>query len=655
MKRNQPLTKSNINFWNNLKSSLLAGLGVGLLVGLVLGLKVARINPSIVHFSDTWLLATHFMALYAIAGIAAGIVIGLIFYPFLRKKGMKRTRFLFNIYLPTIALLILFHYFRVYVLTHFIANPLLPIKGSLFWNIGFSILALVITVLAIRLAIYLFAKWRLDRIIGFSGMGILIVWLVLGIFPPGKSAIEVGIKPEFQEYTPHPTGAKVAIIALDGAWWEVIDSMMTQGKLPNFQKLTQNGSRADLNTLYPTFSAMIWTSVITGKLPQQHGINSFLVWTFPLTGVRLPLFRLPWLAPELLWAQDHIATVSPIPSNYRTTSALWNIFSENDISVGVINWFTTWPAEKVKGYMYTDHALYNKLDVLTNYKKRQGSSIFDIYPPELLTELQKFSYTPRDISREDLSRFVNVESDAFWNEFKALNTYNYLDLAYEASMFKYSFPGDKTVIDAANYLLDTKVQPDFWAIYIQGMDSMSHQYLKYYFWPEHQDKLIPINLNRYKNLVANYYQYLDQALGEFLRKLDPKTYVFVISDHGFDKEMLPTGHYHHTKPEKMGESEEFHISKTHPGIFLAKGPGIKKNYLVPEVTVLDLAPTILYIIGFPVARDMEGKVLSDIFQNPTASDTIPTYDRWKSGDRTIIETSVDKEVREKLKALGYMK
>jgi len=320
----------------------------------------------------------------------------------------------------------------------------------------------------------------------------------------------------------------------------------------------------------------------------------------------------------------------------------------------MMGWLASWPAEEVNGYIFTDHALYNKLDILTNYKQRLGDLTGAVYPAELLSELQKFTYRPEDIKREDLSRFVNVESDSFWEEFRILDTYEYIDVAYEASMFKFSYPGDRTIIEAADYLLKTRPQPDFWTIYLQGMDSMSHQYLKYYF-SENYDKLLPVNVKRYRDLIVNYYRYMDETVGRICAHLDSNTVVVVVSDHGFDKLMLPTGHYNHILPVEPGETEDFHITKSHPGIFLAAGPGIKSGYKVGEICVLDIAPTILAAMGLPYAEDFDGRIAGEIFTEAAPADTIATYDRFVRGSRSVMSSGVDKAVRDKLKALGYVK
>jgi predicted AlkP superfamily phosphohydrolase/phosphomutase len=50
------------------------------------------------------------------------------------------------------------------------------------------------------------------------------------------------------------------------------------------------------------------------------------------------------------------------------------------------------------------------------------------------------------------------------------------------------------------------------------------------------------------------------------------------------------------------------------GIFLAYGSGIKEGCRVDSAKIHDLAPTILHIFGLPVPRDMDGRVLKEIFQ-----------------------------------------
>ena len=50
------------------------------------------------------------------------------------------------------------------------------------------------------------------------------------------------------------------------------------------------------------------------------------------------------------------------------------------------------------------------------------------------------------------------------------------------------------------------------------------------------------------------------------------------------------------------------------GIFIAFGDGVCRDVEIDRVSIMDLAPTVLYTMGLPVPEDMDGKILRDIFE-----------------------------------------
>jgi len=128
------------------------------------------------------------------------------------------------------------------------------------------------------------------------------------------------------------------------------------------------------------------------------------------------------------------------------------------------------------------------------------------------------------------------------------------------------------------------------------------------------------------------------------------------------------------------------------GIVLAKGPSLKSRYtgawtiddpyarvlrygfgrfrhldvvfrmlrplhLVDEISTLDIAPTILYLSGLPLAEDMDGQVMIELFDdefveaNPMV--TVPTYSKGSTSIRKQDEEDMEKTLK-KLEALGYI-
>ena len=57
------------------------------------------------------------------------------------------------------------------------------------------------------------------------------------------------------------------------------------------------------------------------------------------------------------------------------------------------------------------------------------------------------------------------------------------------------------------------------------------------------------------------------------------------------------------------------------------GDGIRQGGTLRSASVLDVAPTLLYLMGLPVARDMEGRVLTEILDEHFARDNPVTFIR----------------------------
>jgi hypothetical protein len=49
------------------------------------------------------------------------------------------------------------------------------------------------------------------------------------------------------------------------------------------------------------------------------------------------------------------------------------------------------------------------------------------------------------------------------------------------------------------------------------------------------------------------------------------------------------------------------------GVLLLYGEGIRPGSLLTDARLVDLAPTLVYGLGFPVARDLDGRVLTSAF------------------------------------------
>jgi hypothetical protein len=65
-------------------------------------------------------------------------------------------------------------------------------------------------------------------------------------------------------------------------------------------------------------------------------------------------------------------------------------------------------------------------------------------------------------------------------------------------------------------------------------------------------------------------------------------------------------------------------------MILAVGGGIRPGSVLRGASLLDVAPTLLYLSGLPVGRDMEGRVLAEMVEEGYAASHpvsyIPSYE-----------------------------
>ncbi len=101
------------------------------------------------------------------------------------------------------------------------------------------------------------------------------------------------------------------------------------------------------------------------------------------------------------------------------------------------------------------------------------------------------------------------------------------------------------------------------------------------------------------------------------------------------------------------------ISGSHrkSGIFLIRGRGIKRGCRMEAMDITDIGPTLLHLYGIPIPRGMDGKVLTEIFEEDyLARHPVRFDDREMRRDATRFdyETNEKEEIMKKLETLGYI-
>jgi tetratricopeptide (TPR) repeat protein len=200
-------------------------------------------------------------------------------------------------------------------------------------------------------------------------------------------------------------------------------------------------------------------------------------------------------------------------------------------------------------------------------------------------------------------------------------------------------------------MLMTHAPWDFMAVYYDAIDHFGHAFMRYH--PPKRDHIDEWDYRVFHHCLEAGYCLHDQMLGELLGQAGEGLTVILMSDHGF--------HPDHLRPlsiprEPAGPA----VEHRQLGIFVANGPGLRKDERVYGASILDICPTLLHLFGLPVGEDMDGKVLLDIYEEaPAPIARIPSWDAVEGDhgmhppDRRIAPAD-SKAAIAQLAALGYI-
>ena len=402
---------------------------------------------------------------------------------------------------------------------------------------------------------------------------------------------------------------KVLLVGWDAADWKVINKLMDEGKMPAMQSLVENGVMGNLSTLDPPFSPMLWTSIATGVRPHKHGILGFS-------------------EPD-----PKNQAVRPVSSSSRKVKAIWNILTQNQMKSNVVGWWPSHPAEPINGIMISNHykhAAYNKQGV---WPITPGT----VHPAELTDFFAHFRIPPTELTVQHIQPFVPDFEKIDQEKDKSLESI--AKITAEAAS-----------IQAASTAIMEMEEWDLMAVYFDAIDHYSHGFMNYnpprlQHMPEDRYELL-------KGVVEAGYRFHDMMLARMIQMAGEDTTVIVISDHGFHPDHLRPKHL----PDEPAGPAQQHRDL---GIFVAKGPGIRKDEIIYGASLLDITPTLLTLFGLPIGQDMDGTPLVQIFEEEVEIEMIPSWEAVK-GEAGMLPDEVQddpiaaQEALNQLVELGYI-
>ncbi len=410
-----------------------------------------------------------------------------------------------------------------------------------------------------------------------------------------------------------PEPGRIIVLGLDGMDPRAVDLLMSEGKMPNFARLRQEGAYGRFLSSKPMLSPMLWTTIATGRPPTEHGIGHFV-------------------------AVDQSSGDSlPVTSEMRQVKALWNILSDHDKKVAVVGWWATWPAEQVNGFVVSDHTCYHFLFREGEAGPEDNAAV--TYPPELFGRLKSLVRRPGDLSLEEAAKFIQVNQEEFSQPF---------DFNEDVSHFKWAFATAESYRKIGLQLWQEE-RPDLLMVFVEATDSVSHLFGHLFRAGELAGELAE-QQKKFGNAVEQMYLYADRLVGEYMEVMDDNTTLVVLSDHGFE---LGASHDDPSKTRDMRRvSEKYHRLE---GILYMYGNRVKRHGRIEQATLLDITPTLLELSGLPQAQDMPGGVLAEALDQYASSPAVASYETSSSPvSAAARDGSVDPQIMERLRSLGYL-
>jgi len=171
------------------------------------------------------------------------------------------------------------------------------------------------------------------------------------------------------------------------------------------------------------------------------------------------------------------------------------------------------------------------------------------------------------------------------------------------------------------------------------------------FHPPKMEQVSQAEFDTYQHCMVGIYRFHDMMLETLLKLAADDTAVILMSDHGY--------YNNHLRPDP-GEGKSGPVDWHRPfGIIAGSGTGFKAGTRVYGASILDVAPTVLQLLGLPAAYDMLGRVLAEVLTDPTSLPRIETWEEIEGecgmhAAELRVDPAESQAVMEQLVALGYI-
>jgi hypothetical protein len=495
------------------------------------------------------------------------------------------------------------------------------------------------------------------------------------------------------------------ILGIDAATWNILAPLLKGKKLANINRLMKNSAYGYLDTYGEQLTPKVWTSIATGKTPEKHGIHSFADRSYNWR--TKSLWEILSFKGEKIGVANWVCTYPTVPFNGFLFSAIQKDLPdqhysryEEDFDLSLEELFL--PEEDIvnKGnqsaYIQSlDNELENLRRILSSCNNLSSYKLLCFYIYKI-DPIQHFFW---DDFLSDSEANRNVFGKC-WDEIDKYIEIITEKLDKDTFFFVVSDHGSRPIrkrevffhlekiLEALDY--PSSEREDF----VPHFSVVDEEFIEV---PRETSQTDVEELQEFFNSVLFWPSQKPIFSHVKIMKLKEKRFVKV--------ELSSPLKVHFDKEQKIKIKDDLYPLRkfTEPsgwsgrhrarGIIIANGPGISSRYLgswlvdspyiylfrllhgrigildklypffrffriVDPITTLDITPTCLPLLGYPVASDMDGKDWSSWIAPQVVKNTEKIKSYGKSAfldEKKTLGKEEIKRVREELRALGYIK
>lgn len=523
-------------------------------------------------------------------------------------------------------------------------------------------------------------------------------WLCMALFAVFVLPI-TALTLVFAPTGPMQKAPRLLVLGIDAATWDLMDPWMEEGRLPHLKRLRERGAGGTLLSEEPIRSPRVWTTIATGVSPETHGVDGFFATRADLKAARFwdvfldhgmtaglfswmvswpPDARFEfcvpsWFArgpethpPEYAFVQEIRLDKGLNGGPVNPAAALWKAALRGAGSKSTESLAMVYVWDRL-GYFNDEERLARKMTAEVAFH----TDLFLALMRKRAPDAASIAYYGTDKLGHRF--WHHMEPEAF-EGFESLADPRFADV----------FPNYYRVVDRAVGRILEAVDESTLVIALSDHGMKADPAIPRRVFVDMDALLSALGARGgFGHRTVQGRLYIESARPDadpdsLMKKIEAIRFgdgepVFGVSADGGTLHLRPlfSMTWHPDSPVAVNESiqiegrsvpaDRIFVTRTFSGahdirgVWMLAGPMIAENHDLPDARLVDVAPTLLYALGLPVSREIEGRVFEEAFTDAFKSQNAIQYvDAYGFDPAAADQPDMNEALLERLRSVGYV-